>query len=457
MAKSFEFKALLTENGWIENAVVTVDKEGKIESFTKEKDSYCEKVNGYALPGFQNAHSHAFQYAMAGLAELHEGTGVPDDFWSWRTAMYDLALQVSPDDLEAIATMLYAEMLRNGYTCVAEFHYVHHDKNGNEYNNIAELGERLLVAAQRAGINITLVPMFYQQGGFGKPAEEKQRRFISKTIDDYYRLLEATEAVVKKYEHARLGMGIHSLRAVKGEDIISVCNDFKNDKPFHIHVSEQLKEIDDCLNFYGKRPVEWLLDNVHLNENYHLVHATHLNGSEVKGIAEAKANVVLCPTTEGNLGDGIFRFHDFKKHGGNWSIGTDSHVSLNPLEEIRMLDYGQRLTTHKRNTFFGEGMGDSGLNAIKTAWKSGRKAMGKTSSKFFEIGESFNAVIFDATAPLLASSTLKHTCNTIVYASDVSTILGTIVKGEWITKDGNKNEEITSMFLKTMNTLKSRE
>lgn len=454
--KSYQFKGLLTENGWLENATVEVDVNGLIKAISK--DSEGEVVNGYALSGFQNAHSHAFQYAMAGLAELHEGTGVPDDFWSWRSAMYDLALQVSPEQLEDIAAMLYSEMLRHGYTAVAEFHYVHHDKDGKAYSNLAELGERLVAAANKVGIHITLVPMFYQMGGFGKPAEDKQRRFISKTIDDYYRLLESSEIATQAYDRANVGLGIHSLRAVKPEDIITVCDEFKGDKPFHFHVSEQLKEIEDCMAFHGKRPVQWLLDNAELNEHYHLVHATHLDDSEVAGIAKSGANVVLCPTTEGNLGDGLFRFKDFKALNGSWSIGTDSHVSISPLEELRLLDYGQRLTSHKRNTYYQPSLGDSGFNAIKMAWTAGRKAMGHSSDTFFKVGDSFDAVVIDAQSPLIASSATKHLCNTIVYSSDVSNILGTIVGGECLVHQGkhNQSEEINSRFVQTMKELKSR-
>ena len=456
--KSYQFNGILTESGWLENAVISVDSNGIITSIGPQKNTETEVVNGLALPGFQNAHSHAFQYAMAGLAELHDGAGNPDDFWSWRTAMYELALQFSPEQLEDIATMLYAEMLRNGYTSVAEFHYVHHDKNGKEYANLAELGERLVAAAKRAGIRITLVPMFYQMGGFGKPAEDKQRRFISKTVDDYYRLLERSKEVAKNYRKATVAMGIHSLRAVKGEDIIRVSEEFQNDIPFHIHIAEQLKEIKDCEQFYGKRPVEWMLEKVDLNELFHLVHATHLNDAEVRGIAEVKANVVLCPTTEGNLGDGLFRFHDFNKLGGSWSIGTDSHVSINPLEELRLLDYGQRVTTHQRTTFYQHGRGESGFNALKQAWQAGRKATASSSEQFFQIGAPFDAVVIDANAPLIASSSPKNWCNTIVYSSDVSHVLGTLVQGKWVVKYGQypSKTDIYQRFTKTMLELKSR-
>ncbi|RZJ71704.1 formimidoylglutamate deiminase [Flavobacterium sp.] len=454
--KSFCFKGLLTENGWLENACVSVDADGKIASISSGSDG--EKVNGYALPGFQNAHSHAFQYAMAGLAELHEGTGVPDDFWSWRTAMYNLALTISPDQLEAIAAMLYSEMLRHGYTSVAEFHYLHHDKDGKRYANLSEMGERLIAAAKKTGIRITLVPMFYQQGGFGQNPVEKQKRFISATTDDYWQLREATKKSATLYSGANWGTGIHSLRAVKPQDVIRVTNEMDKNAPFHIHVSEQLKEIEDCLAFHQKRPVQWLLDNTSVDANFHLVHATHLDDSEVSGIAKSGANVVICPSTEGNLGDGLFRFDDYKNLGGKWSIGTDSHVGLNPFEELRILDYGQRLISHKRTTFYESGKGDSGFNAIRMAWESGRKAMGEQNQTFFKIGDSFDAVVMDADSALVATASAKNLCNTFVYAADVSNILGTIVAGNWVAKDGKhlRQSETIADFRRTMADLGSR-
>jgi len=432
--KTYCFKGLLTENGWMEPASVTVDASGIIISITNGIEG--EQVSGYALPGFQNAHSHAFQYAMAGLAELHEGEGIPDDFWSWRTAMYNLALTLDPEQMEAVASMLYAEMARHGYTAVAEFHYVHHDKNGSPYGNIAEMGERLIAAAQKAGIRITLLPMFYQQGGFGMAPLEKQRRFISPTIDDYHKLLEATASACRHYNGANYGTGIHSLRAVRPEDIIRVTSEMDPARPFHIHVSEQLKEIGDSLAFLGKRPVEWLLDNCGVNEQYHLVHATHLNDYEVAGIAKAGAHVVICPSTEGNLGDGLFRFGDFAVVGGKWSIGTDSHVGINPFEELRLLDYGQRLNTHKRTTYFRSGQGDSGFNAIRQAWQSGRRAMGTPNEQFFTVGQPLDAVVMRADTPLASVTSRVNRTNTFVYTSDASDILGTMVNGRWIVENG---------------------
>lgn len=452
---TYTFKGLLTENGWLDNASVTVDDHGIITTVSTSESG--EEINGYALPGFQNAHSHAFQYAMAGLAEWHEGTEIPDDFWSWRTAMYNLALTLEPDEMESVAAMLYAEMARHGYTSVAEFHYVHHDKNGKPYANRAEMGMRLIAAAQKAGIRITLVPMFYQTGGFGMAPLEKQKRFLSPTIDDYYRLLDASAHACRSYEGASYGTGIHSLRAVKPEDIVRVTREMDRTRPFHIHVSEQLKEIEDSLSFLGKRPVQWLLDRCEVNENYHLVHATHLDDAEISGIAKSGAHVVICPSTEGNLGDGLFRYADFAAAGGRWSIGTDSHVGLNPLEELRILDYGQRLTTHKRTTYFRPGAGDSGFNALKMAWQSGRRAMGADATSFFAVGQPLDAVILKADSPLTVTSSSKNRCNTLVYSSDVSDLLGTMVNGQWIARESrHRNEAIFRDFNTVMQRLKIR-
>lgn len=459
MQRHFKFRGILTKNGWLEQGLVSVDSSGTITAIGQaEENTNAESVNGYAFPGFQNAHSHAFQYAMAGLAEYHEGSGIPDDFWSWRTAMYNLALTLSPDDLEAVATQLYSEMLRHGYTAVAEFHYLHHDADGKPYANLSEMGARLIAAAKTAGIRITLIPMFYQMGGFGQAASEKQKRFLSKDIETYQRLWESSAASVLEYQNARIGNGIHSLRAVKPEHVVEFLKGRDTEIPFHIHVSEQLKEIEDCLAFHQKRPVQWLLDNTAVDANFHLVHATHLDDIEVQGIARSGANVVICPSTEGNLGDGLFRFSDFRDMGGNWSIGTDSHVGLSPMEELRILDYGQRLISHKRTTFYSPGQGDSGFNAIRMSWDSGRKAMGEKSSDFFEVGQSFDALVLDADAPLVATSSAKNLCNTLVYSADPQQLMGTIVNGKWLVKKQQhlSGDQIRQRFIQVLTKLKSR-
>ncbi|NOQ72610.1 MAG: formimidoylglutamate deiminase [Crocinitomix sp.] len=457
--KTYKVKGLLTGEGFSSNVCVRTDDNGIISSIdTNSEDLDAQQLNVYALPGFQNAHSHAFQYAMAGLAERHATNQTPDDFWSWREAMYQLALTISPDDLENIAAMLYAEMLRHGYTNVAEFHYVHHDKAGAKYANLSEMGERLVAAAKRVGIGITLVPIFYQKGGFGKAPTAGQRRFISKDLESYLELLSASEKSTQLYEHANLAIGIHSMRGVEPSVIAELAKDGPQNSPFHIHISEQLKETEDSIAYLGKRPVEWMLENVEMNDRFHFVHATHLTDAETDGIAKSGANVVLCPTTEGNLGDGIFPLRRFQDQGGKWSIGTDSHIGINPFEELRLLDYGQRLISHKRNTFYSKEQGDSGLYAYEQVTSAGRKAMNNYSKEYFKVGDYFNAVLIDANAPLIASSSLDNLASTILYCTDASMQYGTISHGKLIVKNGRHQEEdrIRANFVKTMHALGSR-
>ncbi len=427
--KYFQFKYLLQQDGWLQNAYVKIDEHGIIQSLstsTPQEAVAIEYINGFALPGFQNAHSHAFQFGMAGMAEKH-APGTKDDFWSWREAMYECALRMSPDEMERVATACYKEMLRCGYIHVAEFHYLHHDKDGKQYANLAEMGERLLSAAKTAGIKITLVPVFYQQGGFGMEPQPRQRRFISKTLDDYFHLLDDTAHAVAKYTHARLGFGAHSLRAVKPEDVKRTVEQGPKDIPFHLHAAEQLKEVEDSVAFLKKRPIDWLLENLPLNERFHIVHCTHMNDNEVEGLAKSKAHAVLCPGTEGNLGDGIFRLTDYVRHGGSWSIGTDSHISLNPLEDLRWLDYAQRFTTHKRNTF-----NDGATVLVQKTLSAGRQAMGNGEKRYFAVGQPLDALVFDAKSPLLAQAGVDHILSAIIYTADTSAILGTMVNGKWI-------------------------
>lgn len=458
--KAFKFDLLLQNDGWKKDIFVTIDSKGKIENISCEKPTEIdiEEVKGYGLPGFQNAHSHAFQYTMAGLAEIHPDPSKSDDFWSWRDTMYKIALAINPDQLQAIATMLYAEMLRHGYTAVAEFHYLHHDKSGVHFENKSEMGERLFAAAQTAGIHITLVPIFYQKGGFGIAPQTQQRRFISKNIDEYLELLDASDRSVKKYETASLAQGFHSLRAVDKQSTTHFFEQNRHDLPFHIHISEQLKEIEECQNYYGKRPVEWLLENTPINDRFHLIHATHLTDLETEGIAKSQAQVVLCPSTEGNLGDGIFPLRKFQKAGGKWAIGTDSQIGLSPFEELRILDYGQRLTTHRRDQFVSKTNGDSGHFGYNMALRAGRAAMGSSATNYFQVGESFDAIVIDASTPLIGASKPEKILATLVYAGDPSFLLGTIGGGDWKVKNGRHlhNEDITRNFWETMSNLTIR-
>ena len=432
---NFHFNALLTTNGWLDDAYISCDANGLITSIEKSPSAGItyEKIDGYALPGFQNSHSHAFQYAMCGMAELHRGAHQADDFWSWRTAMYNVALQLNPDAFQAVAEQLYAEMLRHGITAVTEFHYVHHDEKGHTYENPAELGIRLMEAAEKVGIKMTLVPQLYTLGGFNKPATDLQRRFISKDVDSFDQLWQATQQAAQNYTLTTLGIGAHSLRAVAPDhlaDFIAYC---PTDIPFHMHISEQLQEVADCLEATGKRPVEWLLENINVKPNFHLVHATHMTDAEAKGLAETGAKVVLCPSTEGNLGDGVFNFKTYTGNGGQWCIGTDSQIGINPLEDLRLVDYVQRVHTHNRQTF---GTGDTGFNAIKMAFFSGKSAMGHAANDFFAVGQPLDAAIYSTDNPLLSTASADLRCNTLVYSSDARHYYGTLVNGQWRVKAG---------------------
>jgi formimidoylglutamate deiminase len=439
----FRFNGLYQAGGWMMPAYVGVDDAGILRyASDKSPDGVaCETVQGFALPGFQNAHSHAFQYAMTGDAEIHPA-GIEDDFWTWREAMYRCALSVDPSQAEAIAAMLYAEMLRTGYTQVAEFHYLHHDKDGKPYSNLAEMGERMLAAAQTAGIKITLIPVFYQKGNFGQPPTDRQRRFISKTVDEYFRLLDATSTLTSSY-----AVSVHSLRAVDVNDIKTTFDQAPKDLPFHLHVSEQKKEVADCVSYTGKRPMQWLLSNIGLSERFHLVHSTHLDDDELKGLAASKANVVLCPSTEGNLGDGIFRMKEYVGLGGRWSVGTDSHIGLDPLEEFRMIDYRQRLATNLRSTF----EENAASYMINESQQQGRAAMG-LKSKSFAVGEAFDAIVYNARSPRLATATKENLLSVLMYHGNSAMALGTIVNGNWVVKSQRHIgfDRIRDKFVKAM-------
>lgn len=452
----YRFDSLLQKEGWLTPAYVGVDAKGLITYLSANPPAEAfayESVKGFALPGFQNGHSHAFQYAMAGLAENHSA-GTRDDFWTWREEMYKCALSVNPDQAEHIASILYAEMLRLGYTHVAEFHYLHHDKDGKPYSSLAEMGERMLAAANRAGIKITLIPVFYQKGGFGLPPQDRQRRFISKTVQEYFKLLDASANVVKKYPDARLGFSVHSLRAVDLNDIIATYQQGPKDIPFHLHVAEQQKEVSDCFNYCGKRPMQWLLEKLPVDRRFNLVHSTHLDDSELNQLAKSQATVVLCPSTEGNLGDGIFRMKEFVKLGGRWCIGTDSHIGINPLEEFRMIDYRQRLVTHQRNTF----EGDAAHYMVNEEIESGRLAIGVNASHHFAVDQSLDAVVYNSQSHLLESSSEQNRLATIIYTGDSNRNLGTIVNGKWIVKNGHhvNGRIIKNNFAKAMKGLGNR-
>lgn len=454
--RTIRVTALLTNDGWLEPAYVSLKDDGTIESMSSHRPtdvSALEEIHGYAIPGFQNAHSHAFQYAMAGLAEHLPKGAETDDFWSWRDAMYRLAGKLTPDHVQIIATMLYTEMLRHGITSVAEFHYIHHDEEGRPYANHAEMGERLMIAAAVTGIHLTLVPIFYQRGGFTQQASPSQMRFLSRTSSDYLELVEATRKAAKSYKDVIVGVGIHSLRAVAPEDVLTVLkSNFEG--PAHLHVAEQRREVEECVAHLGKRPVAWLLDNVPLDQCFNLVHATHMDEDETTRLAKSGATVVVCPSTEGNLGDGFFPFAAYRAAGGRYAIGTDSHIGISPLEELRWLDYSQRLRSEKRNVVCRVGGEDSGRLLFDDAWQGGRLSMGHEGGTYFAVGQPFDAVILDADHPVIHARPPERRLASLIYAGDSSCFLGSMRRGRWLIKNGKIEGDVRTPFLNALAELK---
>lgn len=433
----YRFEALYGDSGWIEPAFVTTDDKGLLLSISSEGpkgEVPIESIQGWAIPGFINCHSHSFQFKMAGLTEFTPKGQQRDTFWNWREKMYEVALKISPDEQREIAQNLYRALLRHGYTHVIEFHYLHHDPNGKPYDSITAMGESLCHAAQEAGIGITLLPIFYQRGGFDSPAEQKQIRFLSKTVGDYLKLVEATGKMIQHYPNARMGVGVHSLRAVSFPDLKQLVSVVDSDLPFHLHISEQKAEVEQAMKYLKERPVAWFLKNFPVNDRFNFVHAIHLNDEETAALAKSSATVVLCPSTEGNLGDGFFNLKKYWELGGHWTIGTDSHVGLNPFEELRWLDYGARMRHGERNVLCLSPGRESGNEAIREAILSGKRARGELKPKLFCEGKGFDAVVIRSA--LLSSVPKEHRLSAIVYTQDVSCILGTVVQGRWrLSKD----------------------
>jgi formiminoglutamate deiminase len=367
------FDTALTPNGWRDDLVVEIGPDGRIGALGGGSHG-AERVRGAALPGLPNVHSHAFQRAMAGLAE-HAGSG-EDSFWTWRELMYRFLARIDPDDAEAIAAMAYAEMLEGGFTSVGEFHYLHHDPDGRPYANPAEMAVRHVAAAAETGIGLTLLPVFYAHGHFGgAPPAPGQRRFLT-DLDGFARLHAASAAALRALPGATLGLAPHSLRAVSLDELSALVAAHP-DGPVHIHVSEQVKEVEDALAAHGRRPVDLLLDHADVGARWCLIHATHADAAERRRIAVAGAVVGLCPVTESNLGDGVFGATDFLAAGGSFGVGTDSNVTLSAPAELRTLEYSQRLVERRRNALAERG-GSTGRALFDRALAGGGQALGRT-------------------------------------------------------------------------------
>ncbi|GMO99254.1 formimidoylglutamate deiminase [Bradyrhizobium sp. TM239] len=340
------FASALLPSGWANDVHVVITAGAIAEVTPGVQPAAGDERHAIALPGLASLHSHAFQRGMAGLAELRGNS--TDTFWTWRETMYRFALAMTPDDVAAVATLLYVEMLEQGFARVGEFHYLHHDRDGSHFADPAEMAARIAQAAEASGIALTLLPSFYAHGSFGGAApHDGQRRFIC-SVDQFAALMAASRKAISALPDANIGIAPHSLRAVSPDELAAIIP-LAEGGPVHIHAAEQVKEVEDCLAWSGRRPVQWLLEHAPLDRRWCLIHATHMTDDEVSAFAKTGAVAGLCPVTEASLGDGIFPAREFLAAGGAFGVGTDSNVLIGVTDELRQLEYGQRLKHRERN------------------------------------------------------------------------------------------------------------
>jgi formimidoylglutamate deiminase len=417
--KNYFARDALLPQGWAKDVSISVEHGDIVE--VAPASTGGETLAGPVLPGMANLHSHAFQRGMAGLAEVR---GEPqDDFWTWRELMYRFVERLTPEQAQAIALQLYIEMLKHGYTGVAEFNYLNHP---------AGMLERHLDAARSAGIAITLLPSLYRWSGFGnRPLQPRQKRFDS-DVRQVLRMLDASRPWVSP--DVRLGVAPHSLRAVDPASLQALVAAVPADAPIHIHAAEQIREVEDSLAALGKRPVEWLLENHRVDARWCVVHATHMDQGEIQGLARSGAVAGLCPSTEGNLGDGIFPLLEYRAAGGRYGIGGDSHVSRDPAEELRLLEYVQRLTARKRNLAVSRLSSSVGTTLWLDAAAGGAQALGRAMGAIAR-GRRADLVVLDAEAPDMAARSGDAIANALIFSGSSGLVRDVMVGGRWVVRD----------------------
>lgn len=440
--KLFARDALLPA-GWAHDIVVEVGTDGSIRRVEPALSAPvdAERVQGPLVPGMPNVHSHAFQRAFAGLTE--RGGPSADNFWSWRTQMYRFLERIGPDEQEAIAAQLYLELLKGGYTSVGEFHYLHHDPTGRPYANPIEMVERIRAAAMATGIGLTLLPVFYAHSGFGGAAPQAaQRRFIHDT-DGFLRLV--TTLAQKKGQ--ALGIAPHSLRAVlpsELSELIAFAGAKLDHAPIHIHAAEQRTEVDDCIAWSGMRPVEWLLAHAAIDARWCLVHATHMAAEETRNLASTGAVVGLCPSTEADLGDGVFPAPAFLAAGGRLGIGGDSHVGVDPFLELRLVETAQRLTLQKRNVLVRDGE-SSGTKLYQAALSGGAQALGQPVGAIAP-GRRADLVVLNGDDPALVEHAVQDVLDGAIFGPARQIVRDVMVAGRWVISEGyHADQEATLM------------
>ena len=395
---TLHFASALLPSGWADDVQVVVTDQTITKVTAGVAPGPRDERHELAVPGIASLHSHAFQRGMAGLAETRGNSA--DTFWTWRETMYRFALEMTPEDTEAVATLLYAEMLEQGSTRVGEFHYLHHDRDGAPYANPAEMATRIARAAEATGIGLTLLPSFYAHGSFGGAAPHNgQRRFIC-SVDQFAKLIDATRTEIRHLPGANIGIAPHSLRAVTPDELAAILP-LAEAGPVHIHAAEQVKEVEECVAWSGRRPVEWLLEQAPVDQRWCLIHATHTVASEVAALARSGAVAGLCPVTEASLGDGIFPAREFLAAGGRLGIGTDSNVLVGVADELRQLEYGQRLKHRQRNVLSGGPGVSTGRTMFDAALTGGAQALAQPVVGL-QPGARADIVTLDTTHPSLA-------------------------------------------------------
>jgi len=450
-AKTYFADRALLPHGWARDVTLEVGDDGGLTVVQPDSPSDAAvRLKGPVLPGMPNLHSHAFQRAMAGLTERaritalgEEADAREDSFWTWREVMYGFVRQLGPDQVQAIATQLYVEMLEAGYTAVGEFHYLHHDPEGAPYADPAEMSRRVIAAARSTGIGLTHLPVLYGYGGFGgQRAGDGQRRFLN-TPERYLELLALVHEEIRGDPQLHLGIAPHSLRAVTPESLAAALegiNAIDNKAPVHIHVAEQQPEVRDCIDWSGLRPVEWLLTHQDLDPRWCLVHATHMTDEEAAAIAKTGAVVGLCPTTEANLGDGVFPAGAYLGANGRIGIGSDSHISISPVEELRWLEYSQRLTLKRRNLLAGgDGEASVGARLAKAALAGGARALGRPIGRL-AAGCRADLLVLDGELPCLLGKTGDILLDAVVFAGNRNPVRDVMVGGEWLVQEGRHRD-----------------
>lgn len=433
MRKLFFRRALLSD-GWAAAVEMTVDEGGRIAKIERnsQPSAGADRVAGTAIPGIPNLHSHAHQRAIAGRGERSGSGG--DSFWSWREAMYAAVAGLDPDAFEAVATFAYVEMLKSGFTAAAEFHYLHHDRDGRPFADRAEMAHRVVAAARAAGLPVALLPVYYAASGFGGTAPTAgQRRFVH-DLDGFQSLLSDLRAAYGTAGDVTVGLAPHSLRAVPGRQLKDLVQE-ATEGPIHIHIAEQTREVDDCLDHTGRRPVAWLLENLPVDGRWCLVHATHVTPDEVAAMAAAGCVVGLCPTTEANLGDGFFPAEEFQAKGGAFGIGSDSNSSVSPVEELRWLEYGARLRTHRRTVLSGGSGRSNARTLFDAAAGGGAQACGMAAGRL-EVGRRADVVVLDDAHPLLAARADDGLLDGWIFAGNAPLVRHVYIAGRAVVRDG---------------------